>query len=284
MSIADRMKGYESQYTFQKLLPRIPICARIDGRAFHTFCEGLKRPFDERLSELMIRTTEFLVQETGANCGYTQSDEISLVWHYEDFNQSPFFVGRVSKLTSILASMTTAYFTRHLIFDLPEKVNEWAFFDARVWSLPLEEEVANYFLWRERDATRNSISMAAQSYFSQSELHKKTSNEMQDMLWKEHQINWNDYPAFFKRGTYIQKRKVSTPFSAEELDALPAKHAARRDPNLVIERHKVTRLELPPLGKIVNRTDVLLRGHMHLFGKNAEEVWIISEREKEPYL
>lgn len=259
-ALGDRMKFYEGQYSRQVLMPRIPVIARIDGRAFHTFCKGLQRPYDERLSDLMIRTTEFLVEETEANCGYTQSDEINLVWQTESYKSEIFFGGRLLKMASILASIATAYFNRYLDTTIPEKKGTFAYFDARVFSVPLESEAANYFVWRELDATRNSVSMAAQSYFSHNSLHKKNSNEMQEMLFSKEGVNWNNYPTFFKRGTYVQKRRVSSPFTAEEIDKLPEKHEARNNPNLVIERQKVLKLNMPPITKVTNRVDVILRG------------------------
>lgn len=258
-SLGDRMKLYESQYAGQKLLPRIPVIARIDGRAFHTFCKGLKRPFDERLSNLMSQTTAFLVEETNANCGYTQSDEISLVWLPPDFKSDIFFKGKLLKMTSMLASMATAFFNKNLAQAIPEKKDRFAFFDARIWNVPLEVEVANYFTWREMDATRNSISMAAQSEFPHKKLQNKNSSQMQDMLW-EKGINWNDYPSFFKRGVYVQKRKVQTKFETSEIEKLPKKHAARTNPDLLIERQKISFLEMPPILKVENRTNVLLYG------------------------
>lgn len=268
-ALGDRMKFYEGQYANTRLLPRIPVIARIDGRAFHTFCKGLERPFDSRLSDLMCRTTEFLVEETGANCGYTQSDEISLVWLTADLKSDIFFKGRLLKMTSILASMATAYFNRHTLTTLPEKANQFAFFDARVFNVPLEQEAANYFVWREQDATRNSVSMAAQAYFSHNSLQGQNSSTMQERLFQEKQINWNDYPPFFKRGTYIQKKTVQSTFSVDELEKLPAKHAARENPNLVIERQKVFRVAMPPILRVVNRTDVLLRGADPLEAENS---------------
>jgi len=259
-ALGDRMKAYEGQYAVQVLMPRIPVVARIDGRAFHSFCRGLKRPYDQRLSELMVRTTEYLVEETGANCGYTQSDEISLVWYREEYNSEIFFKGRLLKMTSILASMTTAFFNKYIPDYMPEKEDIFAFFDSRVFNVPLEQEAANYFVWREMDATRNSVSMAAQAYFSHNSLQGQGSSEMQERLFQEKGINWNDYPAFFKRGTYVQKRKINIPFTAAEIDRLPEKHAARTNPNLVIERQKVFRIDMPPILRVTNRVDVILRG------------------------
>jgi hypothetical protein len=89
---------------------------------------------------------------------------------------------------------------------------------------------------------------------------------MQEMLWQKG-INWNDYPAFFRRGTYVRRETVCRRFTAEELDRLPPRHAARSDPELVIERTEVRTLDLPPLGRVTNRIDVLFFG-----GEPAAEV------------
>ena len=78
-------------------------------------------------------------------------------------------------------------------------------FDARVFNLP-KEEVCNCILWRQNDATRNSIEMVGQAYFSHKELHKKTCNDIQDMLMIQKGINWNDFPTHYKRGTCVIKK------------------------------------------------------------------------------
>jgi tRNA(His) guanylyltransferase len=105
------MKWYESRYTGDQFMPMVPVLARLDGRSFHSFTKGLKRPYDERLTGLMVETTQ-LVQETNARCGYTQSDEITLVWLAEEWESDIFFAGKLQKMNSILASMTTAFFNR----------------------------------------------------------------------------------------------------------------------------------------------------------------------------
>jgi tRNA(His) 5'-end guanylyltransferase len=105
--------------------------------------------------------------------------------------------------------------------------------------------------------------MAAQSVFSHKELMNKNGSDKQEMLFQKG-INWNDYPTFFKRGTYIQRKRVLTPFTSEEIEKLPVKHNARKDPNYVIERWIVDRVDLPPLSKIENKSDVII------FGKDVE--------------
>lgn len=256
-SLGNRMKAYEKRH-MAKVLPMTPVVCRIDGKCFHTFTKGLKRPYDTRLSELMVATTKYLVSETNATCGYTQSDEISLVWYSEDFKSEMLFNGRVSKITSVVASMATAYFIKNLEKALPEKADKIPIFDNRVWEMPISD-VENYFMWRERDAVKNSISMAAQSVYSHKTLDKKNSAQKQDLL-HEKGINWNDYPNFFKRGTYVRKRVVKRAFSQKELESLPEKHNAKTNPDLAIERSVVMEELFPPLGKITNRVDVLLKG------------------------
>ena len=259
-SLGDRMKQYEAAEAGRRLMPLLPAFARLDGRAFHSFVRGLERPFDKRLSDLMLDTATFLVRETNAVVGYTQSDEISLAWAPEGYDSQIFFVGRVQKMTSTLTGLCAMYFNRRLSAFLPtEYADRLPVFDARVWNVPTLEEAANTFLWRELDATKNSISMAARAYYEHSEIHDKSGSEMQELLWKKG-VNWNDYPAFFKRGTYIRRRKVQRLFTATEREALPEKHAARSNPALVVERTECSPLALPPLATIENRAGVLFRG------------------------
>lgn len=259
-SFGDRMKLYEMSEAGRKILPLLPVVARLDGRAFHSFVRGLNRPYDERLSSLMVDTTKYLVRETNANCGYTQSDEITLSWFCPTFASQIVFDGRVSKMTSILAAMCSVYFNQMIPNFLPkEYAKKSPLFDCRVWGLPNIVEAANAFLWREQDATKNSISMAARCYYSHNELKNKNGSEMQEMLWQKG-VNWNDYPSFFKRGTYVQRKKVVSKFTTEELDRLPEKHNARKNPELKIERTEYVTLDMPPFGKVINRPEVIFYG------------------------
>ena len=262
-NIGNRIKMYENQTCGIKLIPRIPFIARLDGKGFSKFTKGLKRPYDERLSKLMIETTKYLVKETNANCGYTQSDEITLVWYTDKIDSSIYFDGRLFKMISDMASMASVFFNKNLAEYLPEKKDKMPRFDCRVFNAPTTDEATNAFLWREQDATKNSISMAAQSVYSHNQLMNKTGSEKQEMLFQKG-INWNDYPDFFKRGTYIQRKRVLTKFSAEEIEKLPSKHQARLYPNLEIERWIIDEIKLPPLFRIKNRVDVII------FGGNPE--------------
>lgn len=265
-TLGDRMKLYEGQESGRRFLPLLPVCARLDGKAFHTFTRGLRRPFDERMSRLMIDTTRFLVDQTNAAVGYTQSDEISLLWHPADPRIQIFMDGRIQKMTSILASIATAFFNDRLPSALPDKVGTLAFFDCRVWTVPNRDEAANAVLWREQDATKNSISMAAQAHFPHAELAGRTGPQMQEMLFTRSGVNWNDYPAFFRRGVYVQRRTKVRPFHVEELASLPERHEARTNPDLVVERSEVVELDLPPLAQVTNRVEVLFEGAEPLVG------------------
>jgi tRNA(His) guanylyltransferase len=261
-SFGDRMKLYEMAEAGRKFMPMLPIIARIDGRGFSKFTQGLARPYDKRLSDLMIDTTKFLVHESNACCGYTQSDEITLAWWASTYEGEVFFAGRISKMNSTLAALASVYFYRQIseYGALPEEyLNRIPTFDCRVWNVPNIVEGANAFLWREQDATKNSISMAARAYYEHGELMNKNGSEMQEMLWQKG-VNWNDYPSFFKRGTYVQRKMVKRGFTADELAILPERHAAKNNPDLKFERAEYQALDLPPLGKIVNRASVLFLG------------------------
>jgi tRNA(His) guanylyltransferase len=255
----NRMKLYEGKESDRTFLPLLPICVRLDGKGFSKFTKGLQRPYDIRLITLMGLVTKFLVEETDARIGYTQSDEISLIIYSENYKSQTYFDGRIQKIVSTLASLTTAKFNQLKPEYIPEKANKLACFDCRAWQVPNQIEAVNNILWREKDATKNSISMAAQHYYSHKELLNKNSKQKQEMLF-EKGINWNDYPDNFKRGTYVIRKRVSKKFSVEDLEKLPPKHRALQEPDLVIERSEVNLVTLPPLASISNKIGVIFGG------------------------
>lgn len=263
--LGDRMKMYERIEAGRVFMPLVPIVARIDGRCFSSFTRGMERPYDEALSHTMIDTTRFMVQETNACMGYTQSDEITLAWHSTDIKSEIFFGGRVCKMVSQLAALTTLDFYLRCRETLAPYAHRRPTFDARVWTVPNRTEAANVFLWREWDATKNSIQMAAQEHYSHHQLHSKNGREQQEMLFQKG-INWNDYPTFFKRGTFVQRRMVSKPFSAEELERLPEKHHARTNPDLLVERSEWMEIEMPIFSTVENREAVVFDGSAPIKG------------------
>jgi tRNA(His) guanylyltransferase len=142
---------------------------------------------------------------------------------------------------------------------MPEYADRLPTFDARVWQVPNRTEGANVFVWREWDATTNSISMAAASVYSDKALHGKNSSDKQELLFQKG-VNWNDYPVAFKRGTYLQRRTALKPFSTDELERLPPRHEARTNPSLLVERSEWQVIDLPILTTITNREDVIFAG------------------------
>jgi len=258
----DRMKMYE-QLTQQEFLPLAPIVARIDGRSFSTFTKDLERPFCQSLHDLMVQTTKHLVEETGALLGYTQSDEISLVFCQRDFNTQIWFGGKVQKMVSQLAAQATGIFNAKLPAYLPQKVDKegWSFpsFDARCWTLPNPVEATNAILWREQDATKNSVSQACRAHFSHKQMENLGRAAQMDLLMTK-AINWNNYPAWAKRGSYVGRKLVRRPYNIIELEQLPPKHKAHTDHNFMIERTYVQVLDVPPLSTVVNRVEFVFNG------------------------
>ena len=120
-------------------------------------------------------------------------------------------------------------------------------------------EAANNILWRELDATKNAISMAARHYYSHKELTDKTGSEMQELLWQKG-VNFNDYPAFFKRGTFIRRSVTNRKLTPEEIARIPEKHRTPAVLDSVIERTDVVKLEMPPFSKVANRVEVIFDG------------------------
>lgn len=230
--LGTRMKEYEkrNQYYLQK---RTPVAIRVDGRSFHTFTKGFKRPFDDILMKSMQETAKYMCENIqGAKFAYVQSDEITIILvDYDTLETDCWFNYRTDKLCSISASMATMAFNRVFVKNVDEwgrltfpnwdeggineevdvdllKLNDayqraigkGAMFDARCFNIP-KEEVTNLIYWRQLDATRNSIQMVGQANFSHKELQNKSCNMIQDMLHKQKGINWNDYPTVCKRGS-----------------------------------------------------------------------------------
>ena len=216
-SIMTRMKSNYENRSKTFLTRRTPVICRLDGKAFHTWTRGLKKPFDEGLIEDMEATTKFLCENIqGVKLGYCQSDEISLLLtDYETLDTQAWFDYNVQKMTSISASMAAAKFNQLRVFRMlvdtgssyssDTRVENFnlAFFDSRVFNIP-KEEVSNYFLARQKDAVKNSISMLAQSLYSPKELHKKNQSDMQELCWQKGH-NWNDLDYRKKRGCTIIK-------------------------------------------------------------------------------
>lgn len=198
-TVGGRMKRYEA-VTKTFLLPHSYTVLRVDGRAFHSYLRNAEKPYDFKFMDDMVAVGVALCEEiSGSVFAYGQSDEISVLMADLSPNSQPWFGGVVQKMASVAASVATlALVSRRGVEGKPG-------FDARVFTLPSRDEVTNYFLWRQRDAVRNSISMLAQSKFSPRELHGVNSDQAQEMLWSQHKINWDQVPTKAKRGWVVER-------------------------------------------------------------------------------
>lgn len=222
-ALGDRLKEQEQIEAGRKADATKPLMCRLDGKSFHTFTNGLKRPYDERLSQLMIDTTKFLIEKTNARIGYTQSDEITLCWWNEDDPvHVPLYLfdGKFQKLTSVIASYAGAFFAKELANRIPEKANAIPCFDARIWNVDDIDDVFLNFKWRQDDAIKNSISMAAQAHFSHKSLHKIGSETKKQML-KDIGHPWENEPEFFKMGSFIKRVIKTVELTEDQLSKIP---------------------------------------------------------------
>lgn len=208
-SLGDRMKGHYEARTRVLLPRRTFVMIRVDGVCFHSYTRDCERPYDLGLMEDMDATALALCQNiAGARLAYVQSDEISvLLTDFASTQTEAWFDNNLQKLVSVSASLATAHFNQARRKRSSEDSN-LACFDSRAFTIPDPIEVENYYVWRGQDATRNSISMTAQAHFPHTRLQGKTSSEMQEMLWQEKGLNWNDMPGGFKRGRCVVKRSV----------------------------------------------------------------------------
>lgn len=239
-SLGDRMKNNYENRSKTYLIRRMPVILRFDGKAFHTYLHGFKRPYDEFFHKVMNSTMEYLCKNIqGCKIGYTQSDEITLLLtDYDTLTTDAWFDYSVQKVCSIGAAMATMAFNKffneyygEFMYDavkngtsnmeeeeyirmLQSKIGT-AMFDCRCFNIP-KEEVANCFIWRQQDATRNAVQMLGQANFSHKELQGKSCNEIQDMLMLQRNINFNDMPTEFKRGTCCVRTETQNPHADDK--------------------------------------------------------------------
>lgn len=203
MQLGDRMKMYENVWR-QKLIRRMPVIIRIDGKAFHTYTKGLNKPFDEIFMNAMQDTMKYLVENIqGCKFGYCQSDEISLLLvDYDDYETEAWFDNNIQKMVSVSASMAGVVFNQNMfklanqyyidnlyhgedidVYSerLRSKTKVQAVFDARAFNLD-KDEVCNYFIWRQEDCIKNAISMIAREYYSDKELDGINTIDRKAML------------------------------------------------------------------------------------------------------
>lgn len=205
-SLGDRMKKDYENRTRISLPRRSYTIIRLDGKAFHTYTKGLKRPFDDTFMNYMDETAKYLCKNImNAKFAFVQSDEISiLLSDFDHINTGAWYDNNLQKMCSVSASMATSSFNKAVWKDGNMEDKAWAEFDSRVFQIPHKVEVENYFIWRQQDTTRNSIASVAQSLYPHKELHGKNSSEQQELIFQKG-INWNDYDAKYKRGRIIKK-------------------------------------------------------------------------------
>lgn len=252
-SLGDRMKNNYENRSKSKLLRRTPIIVRLDGCHFHTWTRGFVKPFDKRMLETMQEVTlELCKSIQGCVLGYTQSDEITLVLvDYNALDTDAWFDYSVQKMCSVSAAMCTLYFNRIFLKKVREFTNEHAkvandaetygkelsesvkkliktykraveqgaLFDARAFNIPVSD-CCNCILWRQKDATRNSINSLGQSMFPHKVLQNKTTSQVQDMLMEKFGVNWNNLSTVEKRGTAVIKDDKGEWFIDEEMPIL----------------------------------------------------------------
>ena len=257
--LADWCKWLEKNFSPEIMIPTLPVIIRLDGNNFSNWTKGLKKPFDPNLTKLMIETAEFLVKETNAIISYTQSDEITLILYSDDKESAIYNDGKKQKILSKLTADCVNFFNERRKVLLPNH-NKVAKFDCRIYQTPTLFDATLQLLWRENDASKNSIFMLASSLFSHKSLQGLNGNQMQDKMMLEKNVNWNDLEVCFKRGTYVRRTKTIKAFTKTELDALPLKHNARKNPNLAIERHVISIVDVPIFHKVSNKIDFVFYG------------------------
>ncbi len=169
------------------------VIVRVDGRAFHVFTRGMERPYCRPLADALdTAAIQLSAEMTGCQFAFGQSDEYSFL-----LSDAVWFDGNVQKIASVSASIFTAAFARAFVSDRP------ATFDARVFLIPQRSEVAQYFIWRQMDASANSLNMLASAHYTHEELLGRSTADKHELLHAKG-LNWAKEPADFKRGRVVR--------------------------------------------------------------------------------
>lgn len=201
-TIGDRMKEAYERRSQSFLLRKCPVILRLDGVCFHTLLKNAKRPFDMNVIRSMVESAYHIMDKIqGCKLAYLQSDEVSfLLSDWDRPNSEAWFNYNIQKMASVSASMmTNAFYMYSCNYELD--LERSAFFDSRAFNVPYHE-VANYFIWRQRDWNRNSLAMLCQQYFSHSDLYKKNTEQRRKMVRKVGD-DWENLPDQLKNGTLI---------------------------------------------------------------------------------
>lgn len=227
----DRMRVFETAHDLC-VLPGLYMVARLDGRSFTRLTKEVQpfeAPFDARFRDMMLATAEHLMIGCGFNIayGYTQSDEISLLFALEEGS----FQRKLRKLISILSGEASARFS--LLLGVV------AVFDCRISELPSVDLVVDYFRWRNEDAHRNALN--AHGYWLLRKQGKAISEATAAMsglsvaqkneLLFQNGVNFNDLPLWQKRGSGLYweqyERPAENPVTGEKVVA--RRRRVRRD-------------------------------------------------------
>jgi len=207
--LGNRMKAYEDCYSI-KMPKKLPVVIRVDGKSFSRMVKNWKceKPFDKNFVKTMQETAlQLCYNIEGAMMAYVQSDEVSVVIRNDrTINTDAWYDNKIQKICSVSASIATTNFNCTFFQDREDFSNaaNWAKFDCRAWVLP-EHEVQNYMVWRQSDASRNSVSMLGRAFFSANELHGKKTREVKKML-SEKGVVWDELPTNFRLGSCVVKK------------------------------------------------------------------------------
>lgn len=198
--LGDRIKRYYEDALRVQLPRQTHVVLRIDGRSFHQFTRDLERPYCRPLADALDTAALVLCREmTGCRFAYGQSDEYSFLLSDLDTEKSPlWFDGNLQKLVSVGASVFTAAFARAYASE------KLASFDCRALVIAQASEVEKYFVWRQLDATANSLNMLASAHYTHAELLGKSEAEKHDLLHAKG-LNWAKETADFKRGRAVRR-------------------------------------------------------------------------------
>lgn len=213
IKLKDRIDSYQESSDY-KLLNKVPLIISINGRAFSKLTSLLDKPYCIKFSECILSTMLRMCSEIeGALFAYQHNDEIViLVRNDQTLDTSPWYDNKLQKICSVTSSIATLHFNNcanridlNLLGD--------PLFTSQIFPVPNIMEAINTIIYKQQHNFQTSIQFAC-FYELLKRYDKPTIKEMLnglsmdekiDLLHQECNINFNEYPSSFRRGSACYK-------------------------------------------------------------------------------
>ncbi|KAF8071548.1 Thg1 C terminal domain-containing protein [Lyophyllum atratum] len=248
------------------LLPGTFMVLRLDGHSFHRFSDrhNFIKPNDLRALQLMDRAARDVMEEyPDIVLGFGESDEFSFLLR----KSTDLYNRRNAKIVSTLTSL----FTSSYVFNWPKYFPDNPLqyppsFDGRIVLYPGEQQVRDYFAWRQADTHINNLyntafwALVQQGGETTTQAHATLrgtiSKEKHEILFTRFQVNYNQIDERYRKGSVLVREEISEPIGAPV--PLSSEQASETAADAATEPSPIRGKETKPKRKVKPKTNVIV--------------------------